>query len=148
MGRMTSSASLLSKFSNSLHYQRVSPFHAVRYRQASSIRISSQCTASCLQHGSLRQMSIFSTLISSFMIASLHRKLRCENYIVDVDSSIEVGDIVFTRVHDRNSRLDPLFSEPHRVIESLHDHKVKILDLKTKRADCPCQSFEAREQEI
>ncbi len=47
------------------------------------------------------------------------------------DSSIEVGDIVFTRVHDRNSRLDPLFSEPHRVIESLHDHKVKILDLKT-----------------
>ncbi len=75
--------------------------------------------------------AIFSTLISSFMIASLHRKLRCENYIVDVDSSIEVGDIVFTRVHDRNSRLDPLFCGPHHVIVSLHGNKVKILDLKT-----------------
>ncbi len=47
------------------------------------------------------------------------------------DSSTEVGDIVFARVHDRNSKLDPLFFGPHRVIESLHGHKVKILDLKT-----------------
>ncbi len=49
------------------------------------------------------------------------------------DSSFEVGDIVFTRCHDRNSKLrvDPLFTGPHHVIDSFHGHKVNILDLKT-----------------
>ncbi len=47
------------------------------------------------------------------------------------DSSIEVGGMVFSRIHDCNSKLDPLFSGTHRVIESFHGPKVKILDLKT-----------------
>ncbi len=44
---------------------------------------------------------------------------------------IVVGDIVFSRVHDRHSKLDPLFHGPHRVTELLSGHKVKILDLKS-----------------
>ncbi len=55
------------------------------------------------------------------MLRKQHRRVT--------DSSIEVGDIA--RVHDRNSKLDSLFFGPLRVIESLHGHKVKILDLKT-----------------
>ena len=42
---------------------------------------------------------------------------------------IGVGDIVFHRVHDRHSKLDPLFHGPHRVTEILHGHKVRILEL-------------------
>ena len=47
------------------------------------------------------------------------------------DPAIEVGDMVFSRVHDRNSKLDPKFSGPLRVIESLHGHKFKVLDFRT-----------------
>ena len=47
------------------------------------------------------------------------------------DSPITDGDIVFLRVHNRSSKLDPLFTGPYRVIASLHGHKVKLLDLKT-----------------
>ena len=42
---------------------------------------------------------------------------------------IDVGDIVFTKVQDRSSKLDPLFHGPHRVTDSLAGHKVRILDL-------------------
>ena len=44
---------------------------------------------------------------------------------------IEVGDIVFARVQDRPSKLDPLFYGPHRVTDILAGHKVKLLDLKS-----------------
>ena len=44
---------------------------------------------------------------------------------------IELGDIVFHRVHDRHSKLDPLFHGPHRVTELLHGHKVKLVELHT-----------------
>ncbi|MPC52062.1 hypothetical protein E2C01_045922 [Portunus trituberculatus] len=44
---------------------------------------------------------------------------------------IGIGDVVFHRVHDRHSKLDPLFNGSHRVMELMHDHKVKILELKT-----------------
>lgn len=47
------------------------------------------------------------------------------------DPAIEVGDMAFSRVHDRNSKLDPKFSGPLRVIESLHGHKFKVLDLRS-----------------
>ncbi len=71
--------------------------------------------------------AIFSLLISSFTIASQHRKLRCcGNNIVD-DSSIEVGDIVFAVLTIVILKLDLLFFGPHRV----NGHKVKILDIKT-----------------
>ena len=46
---------------------------------------------------------------------------------------IEVGDIVFSRIHDRDSKLHPSFHGPHRVIEILTGHKIKILDLKSGR---------------
>ena len=45
---------------------------------------------------------------------------------------IVVGDIVFARVQDRHSKLDPLFHGPHRVTEILAGHKVKILDLRSR----------------
>ena len=48
-----------------------------------------------------------------------------------VPHEIAVGDLVFLRVHDRHSKLDPLFDGPYRVTEQLHGHKVKILDLKS-----------------
>ena len=37
--------------------------------------------------------------------------------------------IVFSRTHDRHSKLDPIFNGPHRVIEALAGHKMKIHDL-------------------
>ena len=42
---------------------------------------------------------------------------------------IEVGDIVFTKVQDRYSKLDPRFNGPHRVIEKMAGHKVKLRNL-------------------
>ena len=47
------------------------------------------------------------------------------------DFTVAVGDIVFNKVHDRHSKLDPIFEGPYRVTESLHGHKVKLLDLKS-----------------
>ena len=44
---------------------------------------------------------------------------------------LELGDIVFLRAHDRNSKLDPLFKGPHRVMELTNGHKVKIQELGT-----------------
>ena len=44
---------------------------------------------------------------------------------------INVGDIVFARVQDRSSKLDPLFHGPHRVTELLTGHKVKIFNLRS-----------------
>ena len=44
---------------------------------------------------------------------------------------IDIGDIVFQRAHDRHSKLDPLFKGPHRVMELINGHKVKILELGT-----------------
>ena len=49
-----------------------------------------------------------------------------------VPHDVSVGDIVFHRVHDRHSKLDPQFDGPFRVIESLHGHKVRILNLKSR----------------
>ena len=42
---------------------------------------------------------------------------------------IEIGDIVFTRVQDRHSKLDPRFNGPHCVIEMMAGHKVKLRHL-------------------
>ena len=44
---------------------------------------------------------------------------------------IGIGDIVFHKVHDRHSKLDPLFNGPHRVVELLQGHKTKIRELLT-----------------
>ena len=48
---------------------------------------------------------------------------------------INVGDIVFTRVQDRSSKLDPLFQGPYRVTELLTGHKIKLIDLKSGTAN-------------
>ena len=45
---------------------------------------------------------------------------------------IVVGDIVFSRVQDRHSKLEPLFHGPHRVTELLAGHKIRTLDLKSR----------------
>ena len=50
-----------------------------------------------------------------------------------VPHEIIVGDLVFLRVHDRHSKLDPRFDGPYRVTESLHGHKFRILNLKTRK---------------
>ena len=42
---------------------------------------------------------------------------------------INVGDVVFTRIHDRHSKLDSRFNGPYRVLEVMHGHKLKLLDL-------------------
>lgn len=47
------------------------------------------------------------------------------------DHIVDVGDIVFARIHDRSSKLDPISEGPYRVTEKLQGHKVRILNLKT-----------------
>ncbi len=61
--------------------------------------------------------TIFTSLISSFTIASLHRKVRCcANNIVKRQILSLKSAIVFARVHDRKSKLDPLFFGLHSLI--------------------------------
>ena len=50
-----------------------------------------------------------------------------------VPHDIAVGDLVFLRVHDRQSKLDPIFDGPYRVTESLHGHKFRILHLQSRK---------------
>ena len=58
------------------------------------------------------------------------RSLCCINSISALKPhEIEVGDIVFTRIQDRHSKLDPQFNGPHRVIEKMAGHKVKLRNL-------------------
>ncbi len=77
----------------------------------------------------LRDFQFTHKLIHDRLTASQAEMLRKHHRATN--SFIEVSNIVFARVHDRNSKLDPLHLGPHRVIESLHGHKIKILDLKT-----------------
>ena len=58
-----------------------------------------------------------------FMLSKQHRRATTREIVV--------GDIVFRRVHDRHSKLDPLFQGPYRVLEIMSGHKVKLRDLKT-----------------
>lgn len=57
------------------------------------------------------------------MLAKQHQRAK--------PHEIGIGDIVFTRVQDRHSKLDPLFNGPHRVINVMSGHKVKLLNLKS-----------------
>ena len=50
-----------------------------------------------------------------------------------VPHEINVGDIVFLKLHDRSSKLDPRFDGPYRVTESLHGHKVRVLNLTSRK---------------
>ncbi len=77
----------------------------------------------------LRDFQFTHKLIQDCLTASQAEMLQ-KQHCRATGSSIEVGDIVLARVHDHNSKSDPLFFGPHCVIESLHGHRVKILHLK------------------
>ena len=78
----------------------------------------------------LRDFQLTHKLIHDRLTASQADMLRKQHDRAQLHS-IEIGDIVFSRLHDRNSKLDPLFTGPYRVLELLQGHKIKILDLKT-----------------
>ncbi len=87
----------------------------------------------CMDDYVKRRMTVFQRIHTSVrdhlalsqadMLQKQHQRVK--------PHEIVVGDVIFSRVHDRHSKLDPLFHGPHRVTEPLSGHKVKILDLKS-----------------
>ncbi len=87
----------------------------------------------CMDDYVKRRMTVFQRIHTSVRdhLALFQADMLKKQHQRAKPHEIVVGDIVFNRVHDRHSKLDPLFHGPHRVTELLSGHKVKILDLKS-----------------
>ena len=62
-------------------------------------------------------------LIHDRFTASQQKMFSKEHFVST--RTLEIGDMLFCQ-HVRHSKLYPLFHGPHRIIEKLHVHKVKI----------------------
>ena len=85
----------------------------------------------CLDDYVKRRVTAFQRIHTSVrdQLAVSQADMLRKQHLRATPHDIIVGDIVFTKVQDRSSKLDPLFHGPHRVTDSLAGHKVKILDL-------------------
>ena len=88
------------------------------------------CTTSMIMLKITSQLSSAFTSIRD-SLADSQQSMLYKQHQRTKPHEIEVGDIVFTRVQDRYSKLDPLFNGPHCVIEIMAGHKVKLCNLRS-----------------